>query len=290
MAILVNQGTRVLIQGITGTTGAFQTRIMLEYGTLVVSGVTPGKAGQTVHGVPVFDFVQDAVAATQANAAIVFVPGLRARDAALEALDAGIKLVVLPAEGIPDHDMLDVTDCAERCGAVVIGPDTPGVISPGRCKLGGHPNRMFMPGPVGVLSKSGALSYEVSKLLTAYGIGQTTVVGIGGGPLWGLSQRRALALFENDPETRAVVLLGEVGGTMEQEAALWIREHMTKPVVALIVGRAAPQGARMGHAGAIIEGEEGTAASKMAALRAAGVHVASSPTDVPAIIHRLGVA
>jgi succinyl-CoA synthetase alpha subunit len=288
VAILIDRNTRVLIQGITGTVGSFQTRIMKEYGTKVVAGVTPGKGGTRVHDIPVYDLVAEAVRDHPVDAAFSFVPGPAARDAALEAIDAGIPFLVVTAEGIPNLDMVQVIHYAAKKGARVLGPDTAGLISPGKCKLGVHPNRMFTEGPVGVLSKSGALSYEVCKTLTEAGIGQSTVVGIGGGPHWGLTQPSLLRLFDDDPETKAVLLLGEVGGTMEYEAAAVIR-GMHKPVVALIVGRAAPAGAQMGHAGAIIEGRENTAAAKIEALQEAGAYIAYRPSEIPAIIRQLGV-
>jgi len=289
MAILIDETTRVLIQGITGTVGSFQTRIMQDYGTHVVAGVTPGKSGRKVHGIPVYDFVEEATADHEIDAAFGFVPARFAKDAALEVIDAGIPLLVLTAEGIPDQDMLTVINYAAAKGTTVVGPDTPGLVSPGKCKLGVHPNRVLSEGHVGVLSKSGALSYEVCKTLTEHGIGQSTVVGIGGGPFWGLSQVAVLRMFQDDPETRCVVLLGEVGGTMEQEAAAFIEGTMDKPVIALIVGRAAPEGAQMGHAGAIIEGKEGTAASKIKALENAGALIAYRPSEMPRIIAKLGV-
>ncbi len=289
MAILVDQNTRVLIQGITGTVGSFQTKIMKEYGTRIVAGVTPGKGGQEVHGIPVYDLVSEAVAEHEIDAVFGFVPARFAKDAALEVIASGIPLLVLTAEGLPDRDMLTIINYAAVKGTTVVGPDTPGLVSPGKCKLGVHPNRVLLEGPAGVLSKSGALSYEVCKTLTEQGIGQSTIVGIGGGPFWGLSQESVLSKFQEDPDTKIVVLLGEVGGTMEQKAAAFIQEQMDKPVVALIVGRAAPAGAQMGHAGAIIEGEEGTAASKIRALREAGVLIARRPSDIPEIIKDLGV-
>lgn len=290
MAILIDETTRVLIQGITGTVGSFQTRIMQEYGTQIVAGVTPGRGGLRVHGIPVYDSVAEATAAHEIDAAFGFVPARFARDAALEIIDAGIGLLVLTTEGLPDQDMLTIIRYAQVRGATVVGPDTPGLVSPGKCKLGVHPNRVLLPGHVGVLSKSGALSYETCKTLTEAGIGQSTIVGIGGGPFWGLSQEAVLAKFEKDPDTRVIVMLGEVGGTMEQQAAAYIQAHVTKPVVALIVGRAAPPGAQMGHAGAIIEGEEGTAASKIRALQEVGAHIAYRPSEIPGIIRGLGVA
>lgn len=289
MAILIDEKTRVLIQAITGTVGSFQAKIMQEYGTNIVAGVTPGKGGQQVHGIPVYDSVAEATAAHEIDASFGFVPARFARDAALEIIDAGIGLLVLTTEGVPDQDMLTIIRYAQVRGATVVGPDTPGLVSPGKCKLGVHPNRVLLPGHVGVLSKSGALSYETCKTLTEAGIGQSTIVGIGGGPFWGLSQEAVLGKFQADPETRVIVMLGEVGGTMEQQAAAYIKAHVTKPVVALIVGRAAPPGAQMGHAGAIIEGEEGTAASKIRALQEAGAHIAYRPSEIPGIIRGLGV-
>lgn len=289
MSILIDQNTQVLIQGITGTVGSFQARIMRDYGTRVVAGVTPGKGGTEVHGIPVYDLFEEAAARHRIDAVLSFVPARSALDAALEVIDAGIPLLVLTAEGVPDQDMVKIVRYAAMNGTTVVGPDTPGLVSPGKCKLGVHPNRVLKPGPVGVLSKSGALSYEVCKALTEQGIGQSTIIGIGGGPLWGLSQQAVLRLFQQDPETKAVVLLGEVGGTMEQEAAAYIEAEMDKPVVALIVGRAAPAGSRMGHAGAIIEGEEGTAASKIEALKQAGAWIARRPSEIPLLLRRLGV-
>jgi succinyl-CoA synthetase alpha subunit len=260
---------------------------MLEYGTQVVAGVTPGKGGQDIHGVPVYDFVSEACSRHQIDAALSFVPSRFALDAAVEVIDAGIRFLVLTAEGVPERDMMTLLHHADRKGTRVLGPDTPGLIAPGKCKVGVHPDRMFSPGSVGVLSKSGALSYEVGKALTEAGVGQSTVVGIGGGPLWGLTQDRVLRMFEEDDETDVVVLLGEVGGTMEYAAASVIESSMSKPVVTLIVGRAAPRGAQMGHAGAIVEGDKGTAASKIEALEAVGAHIARSPSEIPQIIKRL---
>ena len=289
MAILIDKDTRVLVQGATGNVGAFQTRIMKEYGTRIVAGVTPGKGGAAIHGIPVYDFVEEAVSEHPVDAAISFVPARFAYDAAMEVIGGGISLLVLTAEGIPEQDVLNLLQYAAAKGTTVLGPDTPGLISPGRCKLGVHPHTMFMEGRTGIVSKSGSLSYEVGRMLSANDIGQSTVVGIGGGPIWGLSQQRVLDLFEKDPETDVVVLLGEVGGTLEHDAATFIRGYMKKPVVALIVGRTAPEGTRMGHAGAIIEGEEGTAESKISALEEAGVVIARSSADIPDIIQQIGV-
>ncbi len=289
MAILIDSHTRALIQAITGSVGAFQTKIMMDYGTEIVAGVTPGKGGQDVHGVPVFNFVEEAVARFRPNAALSFVPARFVRDAAIEVIDAGIPFLAITAEGVPTQDMMMVIQHAKRKGTKVLGPDTPGLISPGKSKLGVHPNRMFMEGPVGVISKSGALSYEVCKNMTENGIGQSTVVGIGGGPLWGMSQAAALEMFQEDPETEIVVLLGEVGGTMEQEAAAYMTDHIDKPVIAMIVGRSAPPGTQMGHAGAIIEGEQATAKSKIEALRKVGAIITHHPAGIVAAIKELGV-
>ena len=287
MCILIDRDTRVIVQGITGTVGSFQTKVMLDYGTRVVAGVTPGKGGQTVYGVPVYDLVEDAVEEYGGDASLIFVPGPYAADAALEAIEAGVGLAVMTAEGVPLLDVMKVMNLAAEREVAVIGPDTAGLISPGRCKVGVHPHRLFMEGNVGVVSKSGALSYETSKVLTESGYGQSTVVGIGGGPMWGLTQVEALRLFEEDAETEAVVLLGEIGGSMEEEAADFIGEHMSKPVVSLIVGRHAPEGERMGHAGAIIQGGRGTAAGKIAALERAGARIAKGPREIPLILKEL---
>jgi len=289
MSILIDNRTRALVQGATGAVGSFQCRVMLSYGTRIVGAVTPGKAGEHVHGIPVYEFVEDAVRLHQPNAALSFVPARFVRDAALEVIDAKIPLLVITAEGVPDWDMAAIIGVAGNKGVTVLGPDTPGLISPGKCKLGVHPERMFLEGRVGVLSKSGALSYEVGRILTEHGIGQSTVVGIGGGPIWGMRQATVLGLFEEDPETKAVVLLGEIGGTMEIEAAEFMRDGMTKPVIALIVGRSAPQGVRMGHAGAIIEGSGSTAEGKIEALRGAGALIVKRPSELPAILTRLGI-
>jgi len=287
MTILIDRDTKVIVQGITGTVGSFQTKVMLDYGTKVVAGVTPGKGGQSVHGVPVYDLVEDAVDENGGDASLIFVPGPYAADAALEAIDAGVSLAVMTAEGVPLLDVMKVMNLATERKAAVIGPDTAGLISPGRCKVGVHPHRLFMEGNIGVVSKSGALSYETSKMLTDSGYGQSTVIGIGGGPMWGLTQVEALRLFEDDAETEAVVLLGEIGGSMEEEAADFISENMSKPVVSLIVGRHAPEGERMGHAGAIIQGGCGTAAGKIAALEEAGARIAMGPREIPVILKEL---
>jgi len=289
MTILVHEDTRVLVQGITGRVGSFQTKVMQEYGTKIVAGVTPGKGGTIVNGIQVYDLVEDALCEHEVDVALSFVPARFAKDGAIEAIESGIHVVVLTAAGIPDQDILTVLHYATIKGIKVLGPDTPGVVSPGKCKVGVHPDRVLKEGHVGVVSKSGALSYEVCKLLSEHGIGQSTIVGIGGGPLWGLTQREILGMFEADPDTRLVVVLGEVGGTMEHEAAVFIEGHITKPVISLIVGRAAPMGARMGHAGAIIEGDGETAESKTSALRKAGSLIAQNPDQILSHIRTLGV-
>lgn len=287
MSILINKDTNVLVQGITGRSGALQTKIMKEFGTKVVAGVTPGKGGLEVEGVPVYDFVSECVKEHEIDAAISFVPARFAKDAAIEIIDSGIKFLVLTTEEIPDHDVLELVAYARNYGTTVLGPGTPGLIAPGKCKLGAHPNRMFKEGRVGIVSKSGALSYQVGKSLTEVGIGQSTVVGLGGGPVWGLSQTEVLKLFEEDEETDIIVLLGEIGGNMEEEAAEFISKNITKPVVTMIVGRAAPEGKTLGHAGAIIEGSKGTAQAKIVALSEAGAYTAKTPQQIAQVILEL---
>jgi len=287
LAILVDEHTRLVVQGITGREGEFHTRQMLAYGTKVVAGVTPGKGGMEVAGVPVFDTMAQAVSATAANTSIVYVPARFAPDAICEAVDAGIALVVCITEGIPALDMVRVCEYVRRQGARLIGPNCPGVISPGRAKVGIMPGHIHTPGPVGVVSRSGTLTYEVVDALSRAGLGQSTCVGIGGDPLIGTSFLDVLELFQADSETRAIVLIGEIGGTDEERAAHYIAGHVTKPVVAYIAGRTAPPGKRMGHAGAaIIEGGTGTAAEKIAALRSAGVEVAEYPARVAELLAR----
>ncbi len=287
MAILINRDTQVLVCAITGRSGQLQTKVMLDYGTKVAAGVTPGKGGQSVEGVPVYDFVSEACAEHRIDAAISFVPGAFSRDSCFEVFDAGIKFLVLTPEGIPDHDVVDIVSYARSKGAHVLGPGTAGIIAPGKCKVGAHPARMFKEGRAGVVSKSGALSYEVGKTLSEAGIGQSTVLAIGGGPVWGFTQRDAVELFQQDDETDVIVLLGEIGGSMEEEAADFISKHVTKPVVSLIVGRAAPAGKSLGHAGAIIEGSRGTAASKIEALEHAGVRTAKTPQELVELIKQV---
>jgi succinyl-CoA synthetase alpha subunit len=296
VSILIDRSTRLVVQGITGRDGAFHTRQMLDYGTKVVAGVTPGKAGETVHGVPVFDSVAEAVAATRANASVIYVPSAFAADAIFEAADAGIGLIVCITEGLPVRDTLAawhyVANLRERNAAAsggspvtspprLVGPNCPGLISPGQCKVGILPGRIVKPGPIGVVSRSGTLTYEVVQQLTHAGLGQTTCLGIGGDPVIGTNFIDALTLFEEDPKTEAIVLIGEIGGTDEEEAAQFIKRRVKKPVVAFVAGQTAPPGKRMGHAGAIITGGSGTAAEKMEAFRAAGVPVARIPSEIP---------
>ena len=284
MSILVNANTRLVVQGITGRDGSFHTQQMLEYGTKVVAGVTPGRGGQEVHGVPVFNTVRQAVEATAANTSIIYVPGRLAADAILEAADAGIALVVCITEHIPVLDMVKVYARIKVSGARLLGPNCPGVITPGQAKVGIMPGFIHQPGNVGIVSRSGTLTYEAVNALTEAGLGQSTAVGIGGDPIHGTSFIDALQLFQGDPETEAIVLIGEIGGTDEEKAAAYIREHVTKPVVGFIAGRTAPPGRRMGHAGAIISGGTGTAAEKIAALNAAGVRVSDTPAGVADLI------
>jgi len=285
MAVLVNAETKVLVQGITGSHGSFHTRLMLDYGTKIVAGVTPGKGGQEQHGVPVFDTVEEAVGATGAEASVIFVPPAFAADAVMEAAAAGIKLIVVITEGIPTLDMMRAKRFASQKGATIIGPNTPGIIVPGETKLGILPADAFTRGPLGVLSRSGTLTYEATSQCSSKGIGQSTAIGLGGDPIVGLSFIDGLKLFRDDAETEAVLLIGEIGGTAEQDAADFIiKEKYPKPVFAFIAGRTAPPGKRMGHAGAIIAGSGGTAEEKIEALRKAGVFVAESPAEIGDLI------
>ncbi|MFN4180259.1 MAG: succinate--CoA ligase subunit alpha [Armatimonadota bacterium] len=290
MAILVNKDTKVLVQGITGREGEFHTKLMLDYGTKIVAGVTPGKGGQNVHGVPVFDSVQEAVNSVgPIDVSIVFVPAPFAADAVLEALDAGIKGVVIITEGIPIQEMLKVNRAFELAGddRWFIGPNCPGVITPGECKVGIMPAQVFTPGRIGVISRSGTLTYEVVAELTKAGFGQSTCVGIGGDPIIGQNFVDILRRFNEDPDTDAVVLIGEIGGTDEEEAAAFIQSEMRKPVVAFVAGKTAPEGKRMGHAGAIIMGRMGTAQSKIDAFQKAGVPVADLPAQIPELLKQV---
>ncbi|MBU6366598.1 MAG: succinate--CoA ligase subunit alpha [Gemmatimonadetes bacterium] len=290
MSVFIDNGTRLVVQGITGRDGSFHARQMMEYGTQVVAGVTPGKGGQHFEGtVPIFDTVHDAVQATGANTSVIYVPPMFAADAIMEAAAAGVQLIVCITEGVPVLDMTRVYPYVREHGARLIGPNCPGLITPGASKVGIIPGRICAPGPVGVVSRSGTLTYEVVNALTRAGIGQTTCVGIGGDPINGTNFIDCLAAFEADPHTRAVAMMGEIGGTDEQEAARFVKEHMTKPVVGFIAGQTAPPGRRMGHAGAIISGSAGTAAEKIESFRAAGMGVADRPVDFVELIRaRLG--
>jgi succinyl-CoA synthetase alpha subunit len=284
VSILVDRDTRVLVQGITGREGSFHTEQMVEYGTNVVSGVTPGGKGKSVAGAPVFDTVADAVAETAPNVAIIFVPARFAPDAIYEAIDNDLPLVICITEGIPVADMVPIYAHAQNRGSRLLGPNCPGLITPDEAKVGIMPGFIHSPGPVGVVSRSGTLTYEVVDALSRAGTGQSTAVGIGGDPVIGTSFVDVLGLFEADPATEAIVMIGEIGGNDEETAAHFIQEHVTKPVVGFIAGQTAPPGKRMGHAGAIISGGSGTAAEKMAALEAAGVRVVDRPSAVPGAI------
>ena len=284
MAVLVGRQTRLLVQGLTGYQGAFHAKQSLDAGTAVVAGVTPGKGGTRVHDVPVFDTVDEAVRETGANAGVIFVPARFAREAALEAIGARLDPVVMITEGIPVHDAIDAVAYARREGVRLLGPNGPGVTTAGQCRVGIMPWHLFTPGPVGVVSRSGTLTYEVVAGLTRAGLGQTTAVGLGGDPVVGTSFVEALEWFGADQETKAIVLIGEIGGSAEEDAARYIARSLTKPVVSYIAGRTAPPGKRMGHAGAVISGSEGTAQHKVAALEAAGVAVAPLVSEVPALV------
>ena len=282
MSVLVDQNTRLIVQGLTGKEGTFHALQMRDYGTNIVGGVTPGKGGSTHEGFPVFNTVTDAVATAGANVSVIYVPPPFAADAIMEAADAGIALIVCITEGIPTNDMINAYQYVQARGVRLIGPNCPGVISPGKCKVGIMPARIHLEGHVGVVSRSGTLTYEAVGQLTALGLGQSTCIGIGGDPIIGTSQRDALELFNNDPDTHAVVMIGEIGGSAEEEAAEYVKANMTKPVVGFIAGQTAPPGRRMGHAGAIIAGGKGTAAEKFAAMEAAGIHIVKSPADIGA--------
>jgi len=284
LSVLVDRHTRLAVQGLTGKEGTFHALQMRDYGTNIVAGVTPGKGGTTHEGIPVFNTVADAAREAGANVSVIYVPPPFAADAIMEAAEAGLSLVVCITEGIPTLDMVKAYAYVRERGVRLVGPNCPGVISPGKCKVGIMPGRIHREGRVGVVSRSGTLTYEAVGQLTALGIGQSTCIGIGGDPVIGTSQRDALELFEHDPETDAVVMIGEIGGSAEEEAAEYVKAHMTKPVVGFIAGQTAPPGRRMGHAGAIIAGGKGTAAEKMAAMEAAGIHVVKSPAEIGAKI------
>jgi succinyl-CoA synthetase alpha subunit len=284
MSILIDKKTRVVVQGITGRDGAFHTKQMLDYGTKIVAGVTPGKAGENVEGVPVFDSVKEAKEATGANTAVIYVPSKFAVDAIYEAAEAGIDLVICISEGVPAMDMLTVYNYLKDKKTRLVGPNTPGLITPGVTKVGIMPGQIHVRGNVGVVSRSGTLTYEVVYHLTQRGIGQSTCLGTGGDQIVGTGFLDVLEMFEKDPQTKAVVLIGEIGGTDEEEAAKYIKKNMSKPVVAFVAGRTAPPGKRMGHAGAIIAGGSGTAAEKIAAFQKAGIKVAESPAEVAVLM------
>ena len=285
MAILVGSDTRAIVQNITGSQGTFHTKLMLEYGTKIVGGTAPGKGGMQVEGMPVFDTVNEAVSKTGANASIIFVPAPFARDATLEAISHGLNPIVLITEGIPIRDSMDIMARAKERGCVIVGPNTPGIITPGECKLGIMPGHVFKKGEVGLASRSGTLTYEIAASLTRAGLGQSTCLGLGGDPIVGLSFVDMLEMFRKDPQTKSVALVGEIGGNAEELAAEYIKEtKYPKPVAAYVAGRAAPPGKRMGHAGAIIMGKTGTAESKLEALKAAGVRVALKPGEVARLL------
>ena len=282
MSVLVDKNTRLIVQGLTGKEGTFHALQMRDYGTQIVGGVTPGKGGATHEGFPVFNTVSEAVAQAGANASVIYVPPPFAADAIMEAADAGLPLIVCITEGIPSMDMVKAYAYVKARGVRLIGPNCPGVISPGKCKVGIMPARIHLEGRVGVVSRSGTLTYEAVGQLTALGIGQSTCIGIGGDPIIGTTQRDALMLFNDDPDTDAIVMIGEIGGSAEEEAAEFVKANVKKPVVGFICGQTAPPGRRMGHAGAIIAGGKGTAEEKMKAMTAAGIHVVQSPADIGA--------
>ena len=283
MSILVDRETRLIVQGITGRFGAYYSRKIMEAGTRVVAGVTPGKGGTRINGLPVYDHVRDALSEHPAEASLLFVPGTGVKDALLEAMDAGVRVIICVVDGVPERDMLIVKRRLRECTSVMIGPNSPGIITPAEFVAGFMPPNAFTPGPVGIISRSGTLTYQTASLLSEIGIGQSTALGIGGDPVVGIGLAEALALFEGDPATRAVVLIGEIGGTQEERAAEFIPK-MSKPVIAFVGGRTAPPETRMGHAGAIVAEGRGTYASKVAALELAGVPVAPLLTDVPRLV------
>ncbi|MBS5795120.1 MAG: succinate--CoA ligase subunit alpha [Dysgonomonas mossii] len=284
MSILINESTRLIVQGITGRDGSFHTKKMLEYGTKVVGGTTPGKGGTDILGVPVFNTVADAVKSTQANTSIIFVPARFAADAIMEAADAGIALIICISEGVPTLDVVKAHRFVQMKGAMLIGPNCPGLMSPEKSLVGILPGQIFKKGNIGVISRSGTLTYEVVYHLTANGMGQSSAIGMGGDPVVGLYFRELLEMLQNDPDTDAIVMIGEIGGNAEEQAAEYIKKHVTKPVVGFIAGQSAPPGKQMGHAGAIISSGSGTAAEKIAALEAAGVQVAKEPSEIPNIL------
>lgn len=291
MSILVNKDSKIIVQGFTGSEGTFHASQMIEYGTNVVGGVTPGKGGQTHLDKPVFNTVKDAVYSTGANVSIIFVPAAFAADAIMEAADAGIALVVCITEGIPTKDMITAKAYLQGKNTRLIGPNCPGIITPGEAKIGIMPGFIFKPGRVGIISKSGTLTYEAVDQITKAGMGQSTAIGIGGDPIIGTTTKEAVEMFMNDPDTDGIIMIGEIGGSMEAEAAYWIKENGTKPVVGFIAGQTAPAGKRMGHAGAIIGGADDTAAAKMKIMAECGIHVVESPAEIGAkMAEVLGVA
>jgi len=288
LGIIVDKNTCAIVQGITGTQGNFHAKLMLEYGTKIVAGTSPGKGGTHIHGVPVYDTVEEAKEKHSANASIIFVPAPFAADATLEALDNGIKTVVIITEHIPIKDAIDFMAYAKQANATIIGPNTPGIITAGECKLGIMPAHIFKPGSVGMVSRSGTLTYEIAASLTRKKLGQSTCLGLGGDPITGLNFIDALKMFEGDPHTKAVVLIGEIGGNLEELAAEYIvKGKFSKPIAAFVAGRSAPPGKRMGHAGAIVTGKAGTAESKIEAFKDAGVRVAEKPSDVAELLARI---
>lgn len=287
MSILINKSTRLIVQGITGRDGSFHTQKMKEYGTNIVGGTSPGKGGSTYLDIPIFNTVYDAIQQTQANTSIIFVPARFAADAIMEAADAGIKLIICISEGVPTLDTIKSYHFARSKGAMLIGPNCPGLMTPNESLVGILPGQIFRRGNIGVISRSGTLTYEVVYHLTQNGMGQSTAIGMGGDPIVGLYFIDLLQMFEDDPETEAIVIIGEIGGNAEELAAQYIQKHITKPVVSFIAGKAAPPGKQMGHAGAIIASGSGTAAEKIAALEAAGVQVADEPSDIPSILNEL---
>lgn len=284
MSILIDKSTRLVVQGITGRDGLFHAKMMKEYGTDVVGGTSPGKGGTSIDGMPVFNTMYEAVEQTEANTSIIFVPARFAADAIMEAADAGIQLIVCITEGIPTLDVIKAYKFAEEKGALLIGPNCPGLISPGKSMVGILPGQVFQKGNVGVISRSGTLTYEIVYHLTVNGMGQSTAIGIGGDPVVGIHFCKLLEMFENDLETEAIVLIGEIGGNAEEQAAEYIRNHISKPVVAFIAGQSAPPGKQMGHAGAIVSGGSGSAKGKIEALEAAGIRVAQEPSDIPKLL------
>lgn len=284
MSILINESTRLIVQGITGRDGGFHTQKMKAYGTNVVGGTSPGKGGTEVLGIPVFNTVYEAVEKTQANTSIIFVPARFAADAIKEAADAGIRLIICISEGMPTLDVIEAYRFVQMKGAMLIGPNCPGLMSPGKSLVGILPAQIFKQGNIGVISRSGTLTYEVVYHLTANDMGQSSAIGMGGDPVVGLYFRELLEMLQNDPETEAIVMIGEIGGNAEEQAAEYVKKHVTKPVVGFIAGQAAPPGKQMGHAGAIISGGGGTAAEKIAAMEAAGIKVAKEPSEIPALL------